>query len=99
MQKALSCFVLIHAHVLHIGCVTYWLYHVNSCGLPHIYTLSSQASGVYIKQTTQAHGITIFPKFLHHFCNTSHYLEFIICDWASKNGPSGHIIFFKFTAS
>ena len=27
-------------------------------GLPDIYTLSPRASGVYIRQTTRAHGIT-----------------------------------------
>ena len=34
-------------------------YAMGTSGLPDIYTLSPQALGVYIRQTTHAHGITI----------------------------------------
>ena len=32
---------------------------MSTCGLPDIYTLSPRALGVYIRQITCAHGITI----------------------------------------
>ena len=40
------------------GGVTY------TCGSPDIYTLSPRALGVYIRQTTHAHGITIKYKYV-----------------------------------
>ena len=42
-----------HMEVLHSS------YTMDTRGLPDIYTLSPQASGEYIRQTTHAHGITI----------------------------------------
>ena len=37
----------------------YVSYAMCTRGLPDVYTLSPRASGVYIRQTTRAHGITI----------------------------------------
>ena len=41
-----------------------------TCGLPDIYTLGPRGSGVYIRQTTRAHGITIkyTPVLAPEFC-------------------------------
>ena len=56
--SGLSCYHLpIHTissymEILHIS------YNMGKSGLPDIYTRSPWASGVYIRQTTHAHGIT-----------------------------------------
>ena len=39
--------------------IAYSSYTMCTRGSPDIYTLSPRASGVYIRQTTRAHGITI----------------------------------------
>ena len=44
-------------------------------GLPDIYTLSPRASGVYIRQTTRAHGITT-KYILYIYVYTHTYMNF-----------------------
>ena len=46
---------------MHVSCteVLHNSYTMDTRGSPDVYTLGPQASGVYIRQTTRAHGITI----------------------------------------
>ena len=55
--------------------VTYISYTTCTRDSPDIYTLSPQASGVYIRQTTCAHGITIKYQLMcnHVWVNQHHY--------------------------
>ena len=50
-------------------------------GLPDMYTLSPRASGVHIRQTTHAHGITITymtgPAKINHV--SANYTELYFC--------------------
>ena len=43
---------------IYIYIYIYNSYTMGTSGLPDIYTLSPRVSGVYIRQTTRAHGIT-----------------------------------------
>ena len=52
----LGCLALAHAQLVQVA---YSSYTMCTRGSPDIYTLSPRASGVYIRQTTRAHGITI----------------------------------------
>ena len=51
------------------------MYTMGTSGLPDIYTLSPRASGVYIRQTTHTHGITI--SYMYHL-TLLHYLLLIL---------------------
>ena len=47
-------------------------------GSPDIYTLSPRALGVYIRQTTRAHGITI--KYIHiRICMYAYNVRKYVC--------------------